>query len=65
MVKTKAFSFKGWKLWELLKGNKEVIKVILSFFAGLSIPSSPLTQIIVGASSKLLLDIFDYWLKQE
>ena len=58
---SKAWSLSGWKISELIKGNKEAAKIIASFLLGLITPASPVVQVLVGGISKALLDTLDFY----
>jgi hypothetical protein len=55
------FSLKGWNVIDFLKGNKEVAKIVISAIFGLWIPVQPELKLVMGAASKLCLDMIDFW----
>jgi len=58
---SKAWSLTGWKIGELIKGNKEAVKIVAAFLLGLLTPASPAVQVLVGGISKALLDTLDFY----
>jgi hypothetical protein len=59
--KSPTFSFKGWQLGKLLKGNKEAAKIALSFLLGLIVPADPVVKVLVGGIGKALMDTLDFY----
>ena len=64
----KANSLEGWKLKEWLKGNyktiKELIKVGVPFWIGISASADPQLAGLITLFGKLILDSFEYYLKE-
>lgn len=58
------FSMKGWNIPELIKGNKEAIKIAVSFVFGLWIPVDPTLKFIAGGLGKLALDTLDFYVNK-
>ena len=58
------FSFKGWNIPELIKGNKEAIKIAVAFVFGLWVPVDPTLKFVVGGLSKLALDTLDFYVNK-
>jgi len=58
---SKAWSLTGWKIGELIKGNKEAVKIVAAFLLGLLTPANPAVQVLVGGISKALLDTLDFY----
>jgi hypothetical protein len=59
-----AWSFKGWNIGALLKGNKEAAKIIVSFLFGLLVPTDPTLKVLLGGLCKALLDTIDFYSSQ-
>jgi hypothetical protein len=64
-----ANSLKGWELKEWFKGNyrtiKELIKVGVPFWIGISASADPELAGLITLFGKLILDAFDYYLKEK
>ena len=66
MVK-KAYSFKGWKFGEWVKGNaktiKEVLKVGIPYLISIYAFNDLALQAIITTAGKLILDSLEYYIK--
>ena len=65
---TERFSMEGWKIGKWIAGNgktiKEVLKIGLPLLAAGSITADPALIAIGTAFGKFVLDVVDYYLKQ-
>lgn len=65
------FNFEKWSLLELLNRNKAwfvdnkgTVKWAIAAVAGLVTTTNPAVLALVAAASKLVLDVFDYWVSK-
>jgi hypothetical protein len=58
------FDFSGWKLAEMLKGNKEAFKILIAALVALYVPATAPIAALWAALSKVILDVFDYYVSQ-
>jgi len=67
MVTKQAYSFKGWKFGEWLKGNaktiKEVLKVGIPYLISIYAVNDLALQAIITTAGKLVLDSIEYYIK--
>ena len=59
------FSFKGWKIIEFLKGNKEAIKIIVPAVISLLITQNLLAAGLGTIIGKGILDVVDYFTTEQ
>jgi len=62
------YSFKGWELWEWLKGNwksiKEIVKVGAPLLLGLAFfKDNPALVVTITAIGKFVIDTVEFWMK--
>ena len=56
-----SYSFVGFKVGELIKGNAEAVKIVVSALFALWVPANPALQLVSGAALKLVLDLLHYY----
>ena len=69
MMDSPKYSFKGYKLWEWLKGNwsdiKGIVKIGAPMILGLAIfKDNPALIGLVTVTGKWIIDSVEYWMKQ-
>ena len=61
MITSEKFSLEGWSLGKFIKGNKEIIKIVIPAIIGWMTTSNPEMTGLITIVGKAMLDIVDYY----
>ena len=62
-MKTDAYSFKGWKLKEFLKGRYKLLVTLIGAVGTYIVTQDPVLSGIVGAGTELIVAILKYYIE--
>lgn len=58
------FNLEGWKVGEWIKGNKELLKVVVPALITFAVTNNWIDSTVAGIIAKPLLDIVEYFIKK-
>ena len=62
---SKKFSLEGWSLGKFIRGNKEIIKIVVPFCISILTTNNPGSIGLITIIGKGLLDIVDYYCNEQ